>query len=42
MGWFNMVVCMGHHTNYSLAKTFGTVGTLSGRVISIIHSESFS
>ena len=25
MGWFYMVVCMGHHTNYSLAKTFGTV-----------------
>ena len=24
MGWFYMVVCMGHHTNYSLAKTGGT------------------
>ncbi len=37
MGWFYMVVCMGH----SLAKTGGTRG-FSGKVISIIHSESFS
>ena len=25
LGWFYMVVCMGHHTNYSWVKTFGTV-----------------
>lgn len=24
MGWFYMVVCMGHHTNYPWVKTGGT------------------